>query len=57
MREKCAKKVRESQGIQIELTGGNPDVAISVNCSVQNQLQKAVPVLDILDQEGPGSCG
>ncbi len=24
VREKCAEKVRESQGIQIELTGGNP---------------------------------
>ncbi len=25
VREKCAEKVRESQGIQIELTGGNPE--------------------------------
>ena len=25
VREGCAEKVRESQGIQIELTGGNPD--------------------------------
>ena len=24
VREKCAEKVRESQGIQIKLTGGNP---------------------------------
>ena len=24
VREKCAEKVRESQEIQIELTGGNP---------------------------------
>ncbi len=26
IREKCAEKVRESQGIQIELTGGNPAI-------------------------------
>ena len=26
VREKCTKKVRESQGIQIKLTGGNPDL-------------------------------
>ncbi len=25
VREKCAEKVRESQGIQIKVTGGNPD--------------------------------
>ncbi len=25
VREKCAETVRDSQGIQIKLTGGNPD--------------------------------
>ncbi len=31
VREKCAEKVRESQGFQIELTGGNPVLNSVVN--------------------------
>ena len=34
VREKCAEKVRESQGIQIELTGGNPVSGFSLRGNV-----------------------